>query len=262
MSDTTATESTGPPGPGATAKWLLTAEFLDTCIQRAGGSFQQGELAYLTMTSQVENPIRDRVAFEMHKQLRHSRMDVGRELTGLFTRGEHGQFAPRKIDLAVVEKPRRRRTYTPEPHGVVEFKAIYAHDARSPGEQNNVYRSVYTDVEKCAEWSSLVFSVVLLPTLRLVGDRHPSQIMEKIEGKVFADGSKRNMRLVSDEVTMQEVTKSLSRLGPVRKGLLDAGTDSGVQVAMPYLILGPVPVETYEVLDLLRLPPKQRGQSS
>lgn len=264
MSETTATGKTGSPSPGVTADWRLTAEFVDACIQRAGRSFQEGELAYLAMTSQVENSIRDRVAYEMHLQLRQSRLDVGREWTGLFAEGREGQPTPRKVDLAVVERPRRRLSCTPAPHGVVEFKAFYAHDVRSRGGQNKVYRAVYKDVEKCVDWSSFimgeVFSVVLLPSLQLIGARHPYQIMGKeFERKIMLDKFLREASRCSDKATVQELSSLLSQLGPVRDGLIDAGTDSGVRATVPYVILGSVSTETYENLPRYRLPRQAAG---
>lgn len=221
-------------------------------------------MVYLAMTSQVENSIRDRVAYEMHVQLRQSRLDVGREWTGLLAEGRDGRPTPRKVDLAVVEKPRRRLTYTPSPHGVVEFKAFYAHNVRSRGGQNKIYRSVYRDVEKCVDWGSSimgeVFSVVLLPSLRLIGDRHPYQIMGKdFERRIRLDSFMCEANQFSDKATVQEVSSLLSQLGPVREGLIDAGTDSGVRATVPYVILGSVSTETYERLPWYQLPPQARG---
>lgn len=266
MSDTTTTGTTGSQSLGETARWRLTAEFLDSCIQSAGGSFQKGELVYLTMTSQIENPVRDRVAYAMHQELQGTRLDIGREWTGLYTEGKNGQPVPRKVDLAVVEKPRRRAPSIPPPEGVVEFKAFYAHEARSTGELNRIYRAVYEDVEKSLTSDKYimgeVFSVVLLPNLRVVGNRHPHQIMRKTEWKVNYDDFRRWSGEVSDEATVQEVSRCLSQLGPVRDGLINAGTDSGVQVTVPYVILGPVSVETYENLPSLQLPPQRCGQQA
>ncbi|WP_030705049.1 MULTISPECIES: hypothetical protein [unclassified Streptomyces] len=252
MTETTATGGTEWRGREKAARWLLTADFIDSCLQGAGRSYQQGELAYLAMTSQIENPVRDRVAYEMHQILKgtRTRLDVGREWTGLFTDGEDGRPVRRQVDLAVVEKPRRRRAYVPYPHGVVEFKAFYAHQARSVGQLNGIYRKVLKDVEKCRTSSGgmmgEVFSVVLLPSMRLASSRIPHQIMRKIEGKVLMDDLMRETGRLSNEATLEQVSGRLSRLGPVQDGLIDAGTDSGVQVTVPYVILGPVPVETYE----------------
>ena len=39
------------------------------CIEEAGASFATNELAYLALTSKVENPIRDRVAWAMQSRL-------------------------------------------------------------------------------------------------------------------------------------------------------------------------------------------------
>ncbi|MFD6275033.1 hypothetical protein ACFWFI_05590 [Streptomyces sp. NPDC060209] len=257
MTDMAATGPTEWRGRKDTARWCLTGEFIDSCLQGAGGSFQEGELAYLAMTSQIENPVRDRVAYEMHRLLRGTRtlLDVGREWTGLSTEGKDGRPVRRQVDLAVVEKPARRTSVVPYPRGVVEFKAFYAHRARSVGQLNHIYREVYRDVEKCRTSSGAVmgevFSVVLLSTLRVVGSRIPHQVMRKIEGKVAVDDFMRETGRFSDEGTVLAVSERLSRLGPVRNGLIDAGTDSGIQVTVPYVILGPVPVETYENLPSL-----------
>ncbi|MGW0882552.1 hypothetical protein [Streptomyces sp. NPDC002671] len=61
----------------------LTTDLLDSCLQSAGQSFEDGELAYLALTSQVENPVRDRVAYQLHRLLAGTRLDVGREWTGM-----------------------------------------------------------------------------------------------------------------------------------------------------------------------------------
>ncbi|MFL3870546.1 hypothetical protein LT966_28585 [Streptomyces griseobrunneus] len=264
MTDTTTMGVAESRGPEPATRWRLTAEFLDSCIQSAGRAFQKGELVYLAMTSQIENPIRDRVAYEMHLKLMGTRLDVGREWTGLYAEDADGRPRRRKVDLAVVEKPKRRGSRIPLPEGVVEFKACYAHEARSAGQLKKIYRGVHEDVVKSAAWGSAimgeVFSVVLIPNLRIVTDRFPHQIMRKIEGKIRLDDFLRQIGEVGDEVTVREISSRLSDLGPVRDGVIDAGSDSGVQVTVPYVILGPVPVETYENLPLLQLPQQQRGR--
>ena len=47
----------------------ITAEFLDDSLQASAKSFAAGELAYLALTSKVELPIRDRLAWCLHTSL-------------------------------------------------------------------------------------------------------------------------------------------------------------------------------------------------
>lgn len=257
MTDTTTAGLNEPQAGKGTESWRLTATSLDSCLQTAGRSFEEGELAYLALTSQIEHPVRDRVAYAMHRRLEGTRLDVGREWTGLFTMGKNGEPAKRSVDLAVVEKPIRRSPQIPQPHGVVEFKAFYAHDAHKPHQFKHIDRQVRDDVEKSsAWWSSMgeVFAVVLLPELRVVNKRHvPHQIMRKIEDKVVRYDLLRDLGMVPDGKPVQEVSSRLALLGPVSHGVIDAGTESGVHVTVPYVILGPVPVETFE-----NMPPPQQ----
>ncbi|MFC8946409.1 hypothetical protein [Streptomyces rochei] len=253
------TAGSNEPQAGKDAEpWRLTASFLDSCLQSAGSSFEDGELAYLALTSQIENPVRDRVAYAMHRRLKGTRLGVGREWTGLFTTGKSGKPARRSVDLAVVEKPRRRSRRVPQPHGVVEFKAFYAHDAREPHQFNHIDRQVREDVEKSLTWEwaimGEVFAVVLLPELRVVNERRiPHQIMRKIEDNVVTYDFLRSTGVVPDGRPVQEVSSRLALLGPVSHGVIDAGTEDGVHVTVPYVILGPVPVETFECMP----PPRQ-----
>ncbi|MFB7918544.1 hypothetical protein [Streptomyces sp. NPDC056061] len=202
MTETTTAGLNEPQAGKGTDLWRLTAKSLDSCLQTAGRSFEEGELAYLALTSQIEHPVRDRVAYAMHRRLEGTRLDVGREWTGLVTMGKNGELAKRSVDLAVVEKPSRRSSRIPELHGVVEFKAFYAHDAHKPHQFKHIDRQVRDDVEKSvAWWSSMgeVFAVVLLPELRVANKRHiPHQIMRKIEGKIVRYDLLRDLLIVSE----------------------------------------------------------------
>ncbi|MFF9147544.1 hypothetical protein ACF1BN_22085 [Streptomyces sp. NPDC014861] len=265
MTEMTASAGHKPPNFRDPEQWHLTGDFIDSCLQSAGQSFREGELAYLAMTSLIENHVRDRVAYEMHRRLSGKRLDVGREWTGLDTRGENGKPARRAVDLAVVSKPiRRDPDRVPLPDGVVEFKAEYMHKARQPHQLNIIYRKVLQDVKKSLTWEHAimgeVFSVMLLPSLRIVSNRLPHQIMQKIEDKVRYDDAMRRLGKFSDSGTVQEVAKRLAPLGSVREGLIDAGTECGVGVTVPYVILGPVSTETFENPPTLERLPRQRAQ--
>ena len=95
---------TVPPG--------LTKDVLLQGLADAGTSFEQGELAYLAVTSKVELPVRDRFAWELHRRLEDRSLLVAREW--------------RRADLAVVREG--------DALVVIESTALYAFDVlREPG---------------------------------------------------------------------------------------------------------------------------------
>lgn len=142
----------------------LTAQLLDECLQSAGRTYAAGELAYLALTSQIENPIRDRVAYQLHLRLRGTRLDAGREWTGVDAEGEDGAPVARRLDLAIVGRwGRRSRRYSPPVHGVAEFKAVRTSHAQTTGELTRVYKLVTDDIIKCVTVDGVVLEAIGAP---------------------------------------------------------------------------------------------------
>jgi hypothetical protein len=54
-------------------------EFIVAAIESAGQSFQEGELAFLALTSKVERPLLDRIAYQLHLSLEGRQLVVARE---------------------------------------------------------------------------------------------------------------------------------------------------------------------------------------
>ncbi|MGW7076921.1 hypothetical protein [Streptomyces sp. NPDC054866] len=249
----TGTRGQGSGGGGAAPlPTRLTVDLLDSCLQKAGQSFEPGELAYLALTSQVENPVRDRVAFQMHRRFEGTRLDVGREWTGMFAEGRGGQRVLRKVDLALVERPRRRPRYVQPPKAVVEFKAVHSYAAYTKGHLNRIERLVRADVLKSVSWEGCilgdVYAVLLLPHVTVLHER-------KLAAHVMKGHAEIDWRCWLQQVdglrypAIDGITARLAPLGPVREGLIDGGTEYGCHVTVPYLILGPVGVETFETLE-------------
>src|SRR5690348_7326338 len=74
----------------------------------AFGAFALGELAYLALTSKIEHPIRDRMAFYLHSKFSGAGSIVAREW--------------KRVDLAVIASDGK-------PSCLVELKACYTFDA-------------------------------------------------------------------------------------------------------------------------------------
>lgn len=73
---------------------MLEHDLLTEAIARAGASFARNELAYLSLTSKVERPFMDRVAFALHETLSSRGVLVARE----FHLAAH-----KHADIAVIE---------------------------------------------------------------------------------------------------------------------------------------------------------------
>ncbi|SFS73144.1 hypothetical protein [Streptomyces sp. ok210] len=229
----------------------LTAQLLDDCIQSTGHAYTPGELAYLALTSQIENPIRDRVAYQMHLRLHGTRLDVGREWTGVDAEGQDGTPVARRLDLAIVERwGRRSRRYAPPVHGVAEFKAVRTSHAQTTSELTRVYQLVTDDIIKCVSVDGVVLNaihaVVLLPHAQIARRNVADHVIKDVfklmwTGQLFqADAAREN--------AVAGLAARLAPLGPVRTGMIDGGEALGMRVTLPYVILGPVAPETVDAL--------------
>ncbi|MDQ0945893.1 hypothetical protein [Streptomyces sp. V1I1] len=170
----------------------------------------------------------------------------------MYTEGSGGEPSARKVDLAVVERPRRRSRYAELPQGVIEFKAVHSYEAHAQGHLNQIEKLVKVDVLKSMTWDSCVpgdvYAVVLLPHMNIVNERKLADHVMKGSDKIRLNDLLRQAGRVSD-TAVQGVALRLAPLGPVRDGALDGGTEYGVHVTVSFVILGPVPIETFETLD-------------
>lgn len=82
--------------------------YLEDILKNIEKTFDKNELAYLTLTSKVENVLRDKVAFEFHKLLGNTKL-VCREWT-------NNRNVKLKSDIAILN-------YNSKPEYIIEFKA-------------------------------------------------------------------------------------------------------------------------------------------
>jgi hypothetical protein len=81
---------------------------LEKIIENLGNRFENDELAYLALTSKVENVLRDKIAFDFHKLYRNQKL-VCREWT-------NQKETKLRADLAILN-------LNAEPELIIEFKA-------------------------------------------------------------------------------------------------------------------------------------------
>lgn len=190
-------------------------------VAAVGNSFAQDELAYLAMTSKVELPIRDRLAWSLHTVLWPDWI-VAREWG--------------RTDLAVLHASR-----PDEPALLLEAKAMYTFDEALTNKTRVYPAKVEADLKKVASRTlpdTLVFGLLLAthphspadPVLRRVVKYLPDVTRSSRE---FGLETVRTMAKAS-------VREQLSRLGPVADGFLAAGEAFGVEVSIDYFLVGPV----------------------
>src|SRR4051812_23233142 len=85
-----------------------TDDEISYALAEIGGDFRPNELGYLAITSKVEGPFRDRLAYRLHQSYEPSGLVVSREWN--------------RIDLAVLDA-------AGSPVCLIELKAMYTFDA-------------------------------------------------------------------------------------------------------------------------------------
>ncbi|MFE0106760.1 hypothetical protein [Streptomyces sp. NPDC059009] len=98
-----------------------------------------------------------------------------------------------------------------------------------------------------------MFAVVLLAHGDVVRERKIAAHVMK--GSVEIRSNHRELRARLREAgsvrdtAVEGIVERLDPLGPVCTGVIDGGVAFGVRVTVPYVILGPIPRETFETLD-------------
>ncbi|WP_159619447.1 hypothetical protein [Arthrobacter zhaoguopingii] len=200
----------------------ITAGYLAQALEASALSFADGELAYLALTSKVQLPLRDRLAWSLATQL-----------PGLVVaRGW------KRTDIAILDP-------SALPLALVEAKALYTFDVATPDRANvsEYARMVKDDMAKASALlggrPGQVFALVLVT--------HPMDAPPAVLKDVFKYPG---IRTAFNRSTEQEIragakanlSAALEPLGPAVHGSLDGGSAFGVRVVVDYTIVGPVAV--------------------
>lgn len=181
--------------------------------------FRPGELAYLALTSKVELPLRDRLAFGLHERLWPEAV-VARE-------------HPVRTDLAIL---------TPDgaPRLLLEAKAFYSFDAARDPEWNKYRQRVVDDVAKAhrvAIESTEVFALAIVTHPLVVGRTPPGVIKYEpgVAHALMTHGTAAKVLELADE----NLRTGMASLGPVHSGAIDAGQAMNVDVQLVWYLIGP-----------------------
>ncbi|MHA7209602.1 hypothetical protein [Arthrobacter sp. MDT1-65] len=199
----------------------ITAQYLAQAPDSAAASLAPGELAYLALTSKVELPLRDRLAWSLSTKLPD--LVVAREW--------------KRTDLAILDS-------SATPMVLVEAKALYTFDIANP-ERANVRKytgMVESDLAKAyrllAGRPGSVFALVLVA--------HPIDAPPTCLDEV--NKYRRDIHSALNKAPQEEVranaratvSSALEPIGPTVHGSLAGGTAFGVRVDVDYSIVGPV----------------------
>ncbi len=182
--------------------------------------FEQDELAYLALTSKIELPIRDKLAFALHSELGPKGFVIARGWE--------------RIDIAVLQVAPVR------PVALIEMKAMYAFDAIS---NELFYELTAADVEKClAKCRKRKINNVVVYTLLLA--THPlHNPKEEYDGIIkYSQSIRRSIvnRKNCEEVLSDARSAVAGWPGTIaNEGSIDGGTAFGMGVSVYYWLFGP-----------------------
>ncbi|MYB15287.1 MAG: hypothetical protein F4114_16665 [Rhodospirillaceae bacterium] len=187
-----------------------------------GEEFCDNELAYLALTSKVERPIVDKLAFCLHRD--YEKFDVARE----WTKPNEIQ----RVDLAVLDHN--------SPRLLLEAKAMYGFDMFSSDANKRKYRCrVKKDVKKLTKFRpnyvvERTAMILLTDTNCCVNDKFSQVVkyLRKLQGPA-----------ISFDKLKYEVEDNFKCRPIHSSGSICAGYEFGVNVTVHYWLFGPFSAE-------------------
>jgi hypothetical protein len=199
---------------------------LGSQLRSLSASFEEGELAYLASTRKVEDSVRDKIAWRLHRELDGQGVVVSREwpLGG-----------GKRADLALLRDS--------AVWAIVEFKALYAFDVHIEKNRGEYRERVRADLARAAEWEPRAEAYAIVLTTHIAGTigKDLSRVVK------YATGVGRALAQIgtADAVRSQAVDiwgEDLETLGaPVEAFALDSGTVWGLSIVLDAWLVGPVP---------------------
>jgi hypothetical protein len=196
----------------------ITAEFIARQLDATASLFEPDELAYLALTRKPEEPIRDRLAWILHKTLPYcvvSREWARRDLVILNAAGS--------VPLAVFEA-----------------KAFYTANAVTRNGNLAMWETeILKDLDKARAdaQGAPVFELVFVTHPKSTPANMPKVV--KYLSTVRA-ALKRNDEAAVRQLAAENVQDMLSAIGPVVSGTLAGGTAFGAEVDVDFWVVGPV----------------------
>ena len=201
---------------------LEWSQILLAALSDARSFFATDELAYLALTSKIELPFRDRLAFRLHKDFAaHEEVVVSREWD--------------RVDLAVLRGA--------QPKVLIELKAMYSFDMQGKGAPTNFPKLVAKDVEKLQNISARYSAEPpAIFTLLLVTHPHSAPLAGLDRVIKYASGIR--SRTPGDVLSIDALVQgNFNSHSVADSGYVSGGTAFGIEVTLYYWLFGPYEVE-------------------
>ena len=130
-------------------KGILEKIILES-IKQSANEFQKDELAYLALTSKIENPIRDKWAYLIWRNLKEQKININ--VAREWTRPDKKEKT--KSDIAIVQNDC--------PIVIIELKAMYTFDLiKTPKKRISNMEKDEKKAKKIADKDTLIYTVLL-----------------------------------------------------------------------------------------------------
>lgn len=189
---------------------------LRDALAAIGSEFRSNELAYLATTTKVEASVRDRFAYQLHRDYEDAGLIVAREWN--------------RIDLAVLDGKG-------SPISLVELKAMYSFDALR---NIRLFTSATSDDEvkahRRAEGHTAVYSLLLVTHL---AGTVPTKFLKPVK---YSGGINRALAKHGDESAVlagasAAIDVDLAGRNVVARGKIDGGCAFGLSVSVHYWLV-------------------------
>lgn len=188
--------------------------------------FKPGELAYLTLTSKPELPIRDRLAFELQKMLDQKVYSVAREFP----------HKGKRIDIAILERGKAKSFIQIKVSSFFNFDwAVY------PKQERKIEDAIKSDIKKCKASSAEVYGLMLAPNIEIeTRDLHKyPDYSDLITSWKRWNSYKRKVGVSSKSELLARAQKTFQQLKSpkpisVNAGEINAGSAFELKVTIPY----------------------------
>jgi hypothetical protein len=198
---------------------------LRVAITRASESFVKDELAFLALTSKVERPFLDRVAFQLHR---------GMESSGTVVAREYPVFVGVRADIAILRAG--------DLIGAIEGKAMYTADCLTGRGLGPEYpKRMHADLQRYATTQNDGLQVFTL----LVATNPGTQVPESLQSIIkYSRLVNRGFQIHSSALELERIAgeyleAQISAQVTIANGKLDAGKAFEIPVALLWWLYGP-----------------------
>lgn len=206
---------------------------LNSELDNIKDGFRENELAYLALTSKAEMPIRDKLAYLLHKSFEDKDISVCREW--------NNPNRPEKLrtDLAIIQNE--------QPLALIELKAMYSFDVINDKTFARFKRMLQEDISKnivCASDKEHCY-VLLLVTHPILNCSISDDLKSVIKYQASMNRAFSNRLYKSGDLRTETINKLTTAFGEEPK-VLRGGSAFGIEVEVFYLLMNSIEKDMFD----------------